>query len=55
MLPRLPLLLCGLALMAAAPAHAMPAGAVSMSGKKADCAGGRGAPCKVTCADSSTP
>jgi DNA-binding beta-propeller fold protein YncE len=44
---RILLLLCGLALLAAAPAHAMPAGAVTLSGNKADCAGGRGAPCKV--------
>jgi hypothetical protein len=45
MLLRLPILICGLALLLAAPAHARPAGAVTMSGKKADCAGGRGAPC----------
>ena len=42
---RLPLLLCALGLVTAAPAQAMPAGAVSMSGAKADCVGGRGAPC----------
>ena len=42
---RLPLLLCALALLLAAPAQAMPAGAVSATGKKADCVGGRGAPC----------
>jgi 6-phosphogluconolactonase (cycloisomerase 2 family) len=47
MLPRLLILLCGLVLLAAAPTHAMPAGAVTVSGKPADCAGGRGAPCKV--------
>jgi len=47
MLPRLPLLilLCGAALALAAPAQAMPAGAVTVSGKRADCVGGRGAPC----------
>jgi hypothetical protein len=47
MLPRLPLLLllCGAALVLAAPAQAMPAGAVTVSGKRADCVGGRGAPC----------
>ena len=48
MLPRLLFLLCGLALLTAAPAHAMPAGAVTVSGKKADCLGGRGAPCAST-------
>jgi 6-phosphogluconolactonase (cycloisomerase 2 family) len=50
MLPRLPLLLlgCGLALALAAPAQAMPAGSVTVSGKRADCLGGRGAPCAVT-------
>ena len=47
MLPRLLILLCCLALLAAAPAQAMPAGAVTVSGKPADCAGGHGAPCKV--------
>jgi 6-phosphogluconolactonase (cycloisomerase 2 family) len=47
MLPRLLFMICGLALLAAAPAQAMPAGAVTVSGKAADCAGGRGAPCKV--------
>jgi hypothetical protein len=48
MLLRLPLLICGLALLLAAPAQAMPAGAVTVSGKRADCLGGRGAPCAVT-------
>jgi DNA-binding beta-propeller fold protein YncE len=48
MLPRLLFLLCGLALLAAAPAQAMPAGAVTVSGDKADCLGGRGAPCAST-------
>lgn len=48
MLPRLTLLLCGLALLVAAPAHAMPAGAVTVAGKRADCLGGRGAPCATT-------
>jgi 6-phosphogluconolactonase (cycloisomerase 2 family) len=48
MLPRLLFLVCGLALLTAAPAHAMPAGAVSVSGKRADCLGGRGAPCAST-------
>lgn len=48
MLPRLRFrMTCGLALLAAAPAQAMPAGAVTVSGKAAECAGGRGAPCKV--------
>ena len=49
MLPKPLIPLCAtLVLMAAAPAaHAMPAGAVSISGKRADCAGGRGAPCTV--------
>ena len=47
MLPRLLLLIFGLLLLAAAPAQAMPAGAVTVTGKAADCAGGRGAPCKV--------
>ena len=47
MLPRLPILICGLALALAAPAQAQPAGAVTMSGKRANCAGGRGAPCKT--------
>jgi hypothetical protein len=50
MLLRLPLLLLlsGLVLLLAAPAQAMPAGAVTVSGKRADCLGGRGAPCAVT-------
>ena len=49
MLPRLllPLLGVALALALAGPAQAMPAGAVTVSGKRADCLGGRGAPCAV--------
>jgi Lactonase, 7-bladed beta-propeller len=42
------LLCCGAALSFAAPAHAMPAGAVTVAAKRADCLGGRGAPCATT-------
>lgn len=50
MLLRLPFLLlcCGAVLALAAPAQAMPSGAVTVSGKRADCLGGRGAPCATT-------